>query len=213
MTYIDIVNSVLRRLREATVTTVADSDYSILVSDFVLATKREVESAWDWTALRQVIQVTTVQGTSAYTLTGAGRRFKTQDVYNITDEQFLTPINAKLGRVDILDAQQDQPRQYFYEGIDTSTGDLKVKLTPVADGVHVINFNLVVPQTDAPADSDEILMDEWPIILGSWAKAIDERGEDSGKNVANAVQQYEVALSDSVAIDFARQPEEQDWYV
>ncbi len=213
MTYLDIVNSVLRRLRESTVTTVAESDFSVLVSDFVLATKREVESAWDWTALRETIAVTTAQGTSAYTLTGAGRRFRTQDVYNVTDEQYMHPMFANRGRVEILDAEQGQPTRYFYEGIDTSTGDLKVNLVNVPDGVRTINFNLVVPQTDSPADSDQILMDEWPIILGAWAKAIEERGEDSGKSVANAVAQYGTALQDSIAQDFARHPEEQDWYV
>ena len=50
MTYLNLVNNVLRRLREDEVTTVAANTYSKMVSDFINDSKELVETAWDWSA-------------------------------------------------------------------------------------------------------------------------------------------------------------------
>ena len=44
MTYLDIVNNVLRRLREDTVTTVTNDTYSTMVGDFVNDAKQIVKT-------------------------------------------------------------------------------------------------------------------------------------------------------------------------
>ena len=71
MTYLNLVNSVLRRLREVEVTTVGFNSYSKLIGDIVNDAKDLVESAWDWSALRTTIAINTVSGTSNYSLTGS----------------------------------------------------------------------------------------------------------------------------------------------
>ena len=48
MTYLNIVNNVLRRLREDTVTTISANTYSAMVGDFINDAKQLVENAWDW---------------------------------------------------------------------------------------------------------------------------------------------------------------------
>jgi len=212
MTYIQIINAVQRRLRETVTSLSTSTEYSTLISDFVLSTKREVESAWNWTSLRAATAVTTVQSTTSYDMTSAGKRFTTQDVYDTTSKAYLKQIAPYIGRVDILNATEGPPRFYFYEGI-SATGDLKVKFSPVPDGVYVVNFNLIVPQTDTPSDTDEITMDEWPIIMGAWAKAVEERGEDGGKAALSAAAQYKQALDDAIALDIARQQTEDTWDV
>lgn len=50
MTYLEIVNKVLKRLRETQVTTIDYSEYSSLISEFVNDAKNEVEDAWNWSA-------------------------------------------------------------------------------------------------------------------------------------------------------------------
>mgnify|MGYP003675312696 FL=1 len=50
MTYLEIVNSVLVRLREEEVTSLDENDYSKLISRLVNVTKNEVENAWNWSA-------------------------------------------------------------------------------------------------------------------------------------------------------------------
>jgi hypothetical protein len=48
MTYLEAVNSVLRRLREREVLSVSESAYSKLIGDFVNDARNEVETAWGW---------------------------------------------------------------------------------------------------------------------------------------------------------------------
>ena len=70
MTYLNLVNNVLRRLREDTVTTVTNNTYSTMVGDFVNDAKELVETAWDWSALRSTLTITTVADDYTYSLTG-----------------------------------------------------------------------------------------------------------------------------------------------
>jgi hypothetical protein len=60
MTYLELVNDVLVRLREQTVTTVGLTTYSSLIGKFVNDAKRQIEDAYDWNALGQTITVTTI---------------------------------------------------------------------------------------------------------------------------------------------------------
>ena len=69
MTYLQLVNSVLRRLREDEVTSVSQNSYSKLIGEFVNDAKRSVEDAYDWTALRTTLTVTTDDTTFNYVLT------------------------------------------------------------------------------------------------------------------------------------------------
>jgi hypothetical protein len=59
MTYLNIVNNVLRRMREDEVTSVSSSTYSKMVGDFVNDAKRIIEDSWDWSALRTTLTITT----------------------------------------------------------------------------------------------------------------------------------------------------------
>jgi hypothetical protein len=72
MTYLQLVNNVLRRMREDEVTSVNQNTYSKMVGDFVNDAQKIVADAWDWSQLRQVITINTVAGTSEYLLSGAG---------------------------------------------------------------------------------------------------------------------------------------------
>ena len=71
MTYLNIVNNVLRRMREEEVTSVQSSTYSKMVGDFVNDAKRTVEDAWDWSALRTTLTITTTADVFNYVLTGS----------------------------------------------------------------------------------------------------------------------------------------------
>jgi len=85
MTYKDIINAVLRRLRETSIGAGASwtgpiynyanvTDYQKLIGDLVNEAKREVEDAWNWSILRASPTVTTSNGTQSYSLTGTNER-------------------------------------------------------------------------------------------------------------------------------------------
>ena len=93
MTYLELINDVLVRLRETTVSTNAETSYSTLIGKFVNDAKRQVEDAFGWNILGQTITVTTASSTASYSLTGAGQKFQVQDVINTTSNISLTNIN------------------------------------------------------------------------------------------------------------------------
>jgi len=71
MTYLDIVNNILRRLRERSISTVNETSYSALIGVLVNDAKEKVENAWQWSALRSTLSATTVAGTFNYELNGS----------------------------------------------------------------------------------------------------------------------------------------------
>lgn len=214
MTYLQIVNAVLRRLREDTVTSITQSDYAVLIGDFVNEAKREVEDSWNWIQLRQTIQVTTAATIFRYTLTGAGNRFRLLQVINDTEDSELQ--KAPYGHMNRLftasgSTQTGSPDLYDING--NTSGDPNVDLWPIPNAVETINFNMVIPQDDLSSDSEVLTVPSWPVILGAYMKALSERGEDSGRTYAEVMNDYHRALSDSIAIDAGNVPEELIWEV
>ncbi len=63
MTFLELVNDVLIRLREPTVTTVTLNSYSTLIGRFVNDAKRQIEDAFSWNVLGQTVTVSTVAAT------------------------------------------------------------------------------------------------------------------------------------------------------
>ena len=89
MTYIQIINSVLRRLREDTISadwssdlvgSTGPTDYQVMIGDFINEVKREVEDAWNWTSLRRTETVSTVDGTRSYNLPSTTQRSRVLSV-------------------------------------------------------------------------------------------------------------------------------------
>jgi hypothetical protein len=213
MTLLQMVNQVLVRLRESEVSSVDQNAYSKLIKSLLNQTKREVEDAWNWVLLRNTIQVTTESGVFSYTLTDAGNRFRMLHVFNDTDDFQLHKIPAiRMTKLhNGSETQQASPIYFDYNG--TTNGDPVVDLWPVPDGAYTLNFDMVLPQVDLASDEDEILIPYWPIVLGTYAKALAERGEDGGFMYREAESNYQSALSDAIAIDAMNVPSETMWTV
>jgi hypothetical protein len=84
MTYLNLVNNVLRRLREDEVSNVSESTYSKMVGDFVNDAKKLVENAWDWSALRSTLTITTAADDYTYSLAGSGNQGRVFRIINDT---------------------------------------------------------------------------------------------------------------------------------
>ena len=209
-TYLSLVNDVLVRLREPQVTTVSQNTYSALIGKFINDTKRQVADAYDWDAFNQAVTVTTVAGqVGNYSLTNAGVRFKTMDVINTTRYYQLTPLSHEQHDIfyyTVPTPIQNLPMYFTVQGVDTN-GDLKVKFWPVPDGVYDIRFSLIVPETDFVNDSDTTLLAKDPIVLGAYARALVERGEDGGMSSSEAYGLFKQAMSDLISLELARSPE------
>jgi hypothetical protein len=209
-TYLQLVNDVLARLREPAVSTVTETSFSTLIGKFINDTKRQVSDAYDWDAFNTPITIPTVVNQSAgYSITGAGVRFKTMDVINTTSFYQMTPLshaNYDSFYYTTPTPTKGLPMYYTMQGVDTN-GDMKVNFWPVPDAIYSIRFSLIVPEADFSTDSSTTLLAKEPIILGAYARALVERGEDGGLSSSEAYALYKSCMSDLIALELARSPE------
>lgn len=214
-TFLELVNNVLTRLREQTVSSVNDTEYSRLIKVMINDSKREIENANDWSALRTSVSITTSLGTENYTLSDLGVDFKVKDVYNLTSKVPLREtVDKYINDNNYLSSSVNGvPYYYVFKGIDSVSGDAKVRLFPVPDGVYTIQFEVCKRQSDLVNDSDRVLIPGHLIELLTLAKAIAERGEDGGQMSNQVYQQFLVNLSDSIAIEKGRFSAETMWEV
>ena len=217
MTLLEVVNGVLRRLREDTVTTTSDTTYSIMLVDFVNDAKSLVENAWDWAALRSTITFNTVASTTNYTLTGSGSRMKLLNAINDTGNRILVQVSQTEmdKRQTISDVPESDPYSFTYRDTDSS-GDLTVDLYPTPDAVYNIDFNVVKPQAILVAttnDATQISVPANPVLHIALAMAARERGETGGLAAQEHFAIADGFLADEIALDAARRPNEITWYV
>lgn len=213
MNYIQIVNSVLRRLRETEVSSVADNAYSKLIGDFVNDAKRQVEDSYAWNALSDTLTATTTNSIFNYVLVGSGQRFRMIDVINDTDDFNLKYQTVQeMNRLFLMSSSESgSPRYYNFNGTDVN-GDTQVDLYPIPNGVYNIRFNVIKPQPNLASDSDILLVPEEPVIFNATARAMAERGEDGGIQSNEMYAIYNQSLADAIAIESSRYEEEGEWF-
>ena len=213
MTYLDLVNNVLRRIRETEVSSVQTTSYSKLIGDLINDAKDLVENSWDWSALRTTLTITTTADVFNYSLTGSQNNIKELNVLNDTsnlpmiyqtnnwfDSQFLlgNPVSGS-------------PVYYTYNGVDTD-GDTLIDVYPKPDGVYSLRFNCALRNGDLSADTDTIKIPAMPVVHLAVAFATRERGETGGTSSAEYFSMANKYLSDAISMDAARHPEETIFY-
>jgi len=218
MTYLDLINNVLRRLREETVSAVDETTYSLMVGDFVNDAKTIVEQAADWSALRtRESAFVTVADDNLYSLTGSGDDVKIMSAYDTTsakeikyqtkewfnNESYINKtlsIAAKGGLI-------GSPLYYTFDGLD-SNGDTQVRLYPMPDDAYNVRFVIVRRQAELTNNTDVLLVPSKPVIHLAVALLARERGETGGTSTAEYFAIADKYLSDAIAIDAAKHPEE-----
>ena len=211
MTYLEIVNNVLRRLREREVATVNESAYSKLIGDFVNDAKEEIENAWDWSHLRTTITATTTSGIFAYVLTDSGTRMKVLNVYNDTDNYEMSYRSSDRMTKDYLSSPASgSPRYYSFNGVDIN-GDTIAEVYPKPNKEYLLRFNMVIRPGALTNDTDILYAPERPTLMLAYAKAVEERGEDGGNSGLSAYATANRVLNDTLAFDQAKHPEELIW--
>lgn len=213
MTYLEIVNKILRRLREREVASVSQTSYSKLIGDFVNDAKKEVEDAWQWSALRTTLTLTTQADVFNYELNGSQNNFNILDVVNDTSNRFMSYQTSTWFNNAFLNtgAGRGSPKHYNFNGV-SADGDTQVDIYPIPDGVYELRFNCVVRPSELVNNTDKILVPHQPVFLLATAKAIEERGEDGGTSSMNAYAAGRSSLADEIAYDAARHPEDTIWY-
>lgn len=217
MTYLELVNDVLIRLREDTIPSVGanaqatlDDPVAYMVKQFVNDAKRVVEQAHTWNALRTEWTINAAQSTHTYALTGSGDSAVVEAVMSSTGQEIAqAPLNKV--RKDALSGGENTPRYYAANGVDAS-GDLQLRLSPVpkeAGTFYVYGFRA---QDDLQTDADVLLVPAKPVVYTALAMAARERGEVGGQTSSDLFAVAKGYLSDAIAIDAATNSLDDIWY-
>jgi hypothetical protein len=214
MTYLDLVNNTLRRLREDTVASVSDTDYSALIGIFVNYAIRFVESAWDWSVLRTTFEITTVAGTRLYSLTDFGVRSEVLYVHDETNNRVIPQESLQRIRELSLgtDNAQGTVQYYALEGVDTN-GDAQIRFYQTPDSVTTINVYGVKRDNSLSNDTDTTDLPSAIIEQFAFAYALRERGETGGQSAGEQIALAQADLTNAIALEANLRPEEVNWNV
>lgn len=214
MTYLNLVNNVMKRLREAEVTTVTQNTYSTMMGEFVNDAKEFVEDAWDWSGLRKTITVTTSADDYTYTLTGSGIKDKLLDAINDTDNlRMVQDSRNKFNeRYFISTAATGSPSSFIFSGVDASS-DRTIEVYPTPDGIYSLRFDVVGREAKLASDETVCVLPPSPIIQLATAMAVRERGETGGTSTQEYFAIANTSLSDAIALDAGHFPHETEWRV
>lgn len=212
MTYLQMVNNILKRLRENEVATVNSNSYSKLIGVLINDAKKEVEDSWDWSALRTTITATTSPATFSYVLSNSGNNVKVLEVLNDTQDIYLTYRDASwMTRQFLLTTPEEgSPIHYSFNGVDND-GDTVVDVYPIPDSVETLRFNVIQRTGELESDTDVLSIPSQPVLLLAYAKAIEERGEDGGIGASSAYMTAGRSLNDAISLDAIKHPEELIW--
>jgi len=215
-TYLQLVNIVLARMREASVATVAENTYSTFLSKLVNQVKSEMEQAFYWNALRDTYSVNTVTDTTSYTFTGAGPEAIVLNGWDTTSPSMLrrgtnAQFNAWFFGVPAASIQSGPPRYFIPAGVSADY-DLKIDVWPKPDGVYALAFNVYKTQPDLSAGTDVTLVPQSVLVEEVIARAMVERGDE----MAPKPQPGETfIMRDLLAIAISREAghddDEMDW--
>ena len=221
MTFRGLINEVLIRLREDTISSDWSGDindsttvsaYEKVIGALVNDAKRYVEQRHDWLNLRSTVDISTVNGTKNYNLS-SGQEIKILDAINQTTGMHLKQVGKTyINTVTYPSQNTGEPLYYGFNGSDASN-NLKVDLSPVPTEAHTISFDIIKFQDDLATASTVLSVPEKPVVLGAWAMAISERGEDGGTQSSVMAQESIEALKQAIMLDSGNTRYETDWYI
>ncbi len=210
MTFLELVNSVLVRLREERVATVYQSEYSTLISNIVNVAKTEVENSYNWEALRKTVTLITAPGTFHYELLNTTSNIRTLDVYNYTNKNWMNSRTTDwMDRAfAVASPTTGSPTVYAWNGV-SDTGNMEVDIYPIPDSIETLRFNMTSPQKELTEDADIVYVPSMLVVENAVARAIEERGEDGGSTTQTL--RYNSMLADFISMESSRKPMETTW--
>ena len=221
MTFRGLINEVLIRLREDTISSdwsgdINDSStisaYQKVIGALVNDSKRSVEGYHDWINLRETVDVTTVASTKNYNLS-SGQEIKLIDAINQDTGMHLRQVSkVYINSIQYPTDNTGEPLYYAFNGSDSSN-NLKVDLSPVPTEAHTISFDIIKYQDDLATASTVIKVPTKPVVLGAWARAISERGEDGGTQSSLMAIEAAESLKQAVMLDSGNTQYETDWFI
>ena len=219
MTYLELVNAVLVRLREKKITTIEATPFTRLIGAVVNDAKDSIESAWNWSQLRATDSVLIGSGTQTFIVPDSfDNDYQVKTVRNLQEGYYLRYAVQPWVRARYRDEFNDpvasaKPRFWTWGTDDPATGNRTIELYPPSDAVYNLVIDRVKHQATLENSGDRLLIPSTPVVHLAVAMAGRERGEIGGTPTGELFQLADRYLSDAIAYDTAKWENEMDWYV
>src|SRR5262245_37683412 len=228
MTVLEVVNKVLKRLREDTVTASDAEEYSSLIAEFVADIHSECVEQHDWSSMNHYINLELVPGQRTYNLGEGGvvddaERETNNDSHLIFDarnrpmaflfddendqygEQIFACSVADMDRLFQLDRQMENEQPYHISyNLAPGNEGVELNVWPLPAASRLLRLKFWTPPLilgDGSDDNTELLMPWRPVYLGALYLALNERGEEIGEPGNIAEQRYLRARSSAIESD------------
>lgn len=218
-TYKDLVNEVLLRMREDTVTTIGssrlvatDDPVVDIVKLAVVDAQNIVQNAHQWNAERTDWTITTAVGTHTYSLTNAGNRATIDTVYASNGTDLRNVPLAEIHKKSAAVGTNGTPYIYAANGVDNS-GNLRIRFYNTPDSVDTYTVHGFKKQAPLNLDGDVLLVPDQPVIYLAFALASRERGETGGAQSSELFVMADQYLRDAIALDSANTDLDNTWVV
>lgn len=220
MNFLDLINQVLVRLREDTVTTATfQSDpFFRVIGAAVNDAKRACEDSWQWSQLRSTVDLNVLQGQRVVTIPNtADRQMVIKHILVRETGAFMQPVTqAWMDNVyrNVANEAVDQNPPYYYGwAVDEPTsGNQQIEIYPPPNKDYTLAIEHYKPQENLVDWDDRLLIPSLPVYSLATALASRERGEVGNTPTSALFQMASTTLSDAIAYDSAKFPEELDWW-
>lgn len=229
MTYLQLINNVLTRLREDTIEAgLIDTDpYFRSIGAQVNDAKDRVEDAWQWGALRGTDVVGIPVGQFVDLPNSADNNYILKRVYSsiFYDPLVTLPALTGMRQVSVGEIRQayqgglasvptGQPTKFAVTGTNPTTNEIRVTVYPKAATAdeYALTVDRVSHQNSLVGATDNLLVPSLPVYTLATALASRERGEVGGTPTSELFTIADRHLSDAIAQDSALYANELDWY-
>jgi hypothetical protein len=234
MTVLEIVNRVLRRLRETTVSDLQETEYSSLVTELLIDVHAECMDH-DWSSMEHTVDVPVNAAQRVVDLSRLVASGGNVDPASRlpTSESVLTYDDDGTPQCWVFDSSSDTtgtPLGYvsppaldqLYQEDRANTGlnpslfslrnhpdrsGLELTLWPAPTATRHIRIRLWTPESPIQITTDEtrqLLVPDRPLVQGTLYLALNERGEEIGEPGNIAERRYDKALAAAIEQDVNR---------
>lgn len=206
MTVQDIIDNVMRRLRECGAELGSQDEYALMIADFVWDAIQLVEKAYDWESLR-------AEGTYVLTsgvLSTTDANFQPKEVWLVdgTNTRKLPQMSRDYYMYKKADTSQGTPRYWMADQLD-----IRFYPQPPDGTTFVVDGLQRMSDFTGSYDSAlvEVTVPTLPVIYYALASSSRERGDMGGQNSAEWLAMADRYLSDAIANEASRHFEDTLW--
>ena len=219
MTYLELVNAVLVRLREKKTAVVDTNPFLAVIGAMVNDAKDSVEDAWNWSQLRMTSNVTVPLGATSFIVPdSADNTYQVNSILNGQEGYYLRYVvqpwlRAKYRNSANVPVAPNPPYYWTWGSDDEASGNKTIQILQPSNDTYNFLIDHTKHQPTLVLPTDRLKVPSQPVIQLATALASRERGEIGGTPTSELFAMADRYLSDAIAYDTAKFANEMDWYV